>query len=63
MQAGALSGLEALVTGGGTGIGAACAAALTAAGARVTVMGRREAPLRAMVERGMAEAALPGDVT
>ncbi|WP_270936688.1 SDR family NAD(P)-dependent oxidoreductase, partial [Falsiroseomonas oryzae] len=36
---------------------------LTAAGARVTVMGRREAPLRAMVERGMAEAALPGDVT
>jgi NAD(P)-dependent dehydrogenase (short-subunit alcohol dehydrogenase family) len=63
MQAGALSGLDALVTGGGSGIGAACAVALTAAGARVTVMGRREAPLRAMVEAGAAAAALPGDVT
>jgi NAD(P)-dependent dehydrogenase (short-subunit alcohol dehydrogenase family) len=63
MRTGALSGLEALVTGGGTGIGAACAAALTEAGARVTVMGRREAPLREMVARGHAAAALPGDVT
>jgi NAD(P)-dependent dehydrogenase (short-subunit alcohol dehydrogenase family) len=58
-----LTGLEALVTGGGTGIGAACAAALTASGALVTVMGRREAPLRAVVERGEAAFALPGDVT
>ena len=49
MERGALQGLEALVTGGGSGIGAACAAALTAAGARVTVMGRREALLRAVV--------------
>ncbi|WP_137180138.1 SDR family NAD(P)-dependent oxidoreductase [Roseomonas sp. AR75] len=63
MRTGGLSGLEALVTGGGTGIGAACAAALTACGARVTVMGRREAPLRAVVERGDAAALLPGDVT
>jgi NAD(P)-dependent dehydrogenase (short-subunit alcohol dehydrogenase family) len=63
MQTGALSGLAALVTGGGTGIGAACAAALTQAGARVTVMGRREAPLRAVVARGHAAVALPGDVT
>jgi NAD(P)-dependent dehydrogenase (short-subunit alcohol dehydrogenase family) len=63
MRTASLSGLEALVTGGGTGIGAACAAALTEAGARVTVMGRREAPLRAVVERGHAAAALPGDVT
>ncbi|WP_372622719.1 SDR family NAD(P)-dependent oxidoreductase [Falsiroseomonas sp.] len=63
MQAGALTGLDALVTGGGSGIGAACAAALTAAGARVTVMGRREAPLRAMLKRGDAAVALPGDVT
>jgi NAD(P)-dependent dehydrogenase (short-subunit alcohol dehydrogenase family) len=60
---GPLGGLEALVTGGGTGIGAACAAALTAAGARVTVMGRREAPLRAVVERGDAAMALTGDAT
>ena len=58
-----LEGLEALVTGGGSGIGAACAAALTAAGARVTVMGRRQEPLQAMVARGHAAAALPGDVT
>jgi NAD(P)-dependent dehydrogenase (short-subunit alcohol dehydrogenase family) len=58
-----LEGLEALVTGGGSGIGAACAAALTAAGARVTVMGRRLEPLQAMVARGHAAAALPGDVT
>lgn len=60
---GSLAGLEALVTGGGSGIGAACAAALTAAGARVTVMGRREAPLRTVVERGDAAATLQGDVT
>jgi NAD(P)-dependent dehydrogenase (short-subunit alcohol dehydrogenase family) len=63
MRTGTLSGLEALVAGGGTGIGAACAAALTSAGARVTVMGRREAPLHAVVERGEAAVALPGDVT
>ena len=63
MRSGALDGLGALVTGGGSGIGAACAVALTEAGARVTVMGRREAPLRAMVERGAAAAALIGDVT
>jgi len=61
MNARALAGLEALVTGGGTGIGAACAAALTAAGAHVTVLGRRDAPLRAVVERGDAAAMLAGD--
>lgn len=63
MQERPLHGLRALVTGGGTGIGAACAAALTAAGAHVTVMGRRETPLHAAVERGHAAAALVGDVT
>jgi NAD(P)-dependent dehydrogenase (short-subunit alcohol dehydrogenase family) len=63
MRTGSLSGLGALVTGGGSGIGAACAAALTASGAHVTVMGRREAPLRAVVQRGDAAAFLPGDVT
>lgn len=40
-----LGGLHAVVTGGGTGIGAAIAHALAAEGARVTVIGRRMAPL------------------
>lgn len=60
---GSLAGMQALVTGGGSGIGAACAAALTGAGAVVTVLGRREAPLRAMVDRGAAADFLVGDVT
>lgn len=37
---------HALVTGGGTGIGAAIALALAGEGATVTVAGRREGPLR-----------------
>jgi NAD(P)-dependent dehydrogenase (short-subunit alcohol dehydrogenase family) len=36
---------HAVITGGGTGIGAAIAAALAAEGARITVMGRRLKPL------------------
>ncbi|GAA0573220.1 SDR family NAD(P)-dependent oxidoreductase [Craurococcus roseus] len=59
---GALAGRRALVTGGGTGIGLACARALTAAGARVTVLGRREAPLRAALEGGAAAAWVSADV-
>jgi len=42
----ALAGRHAVVTGGGRGIGAAIAGALAAAGARVTLMGRSEMPLR-----------------
>ena len=42
-----LSDKHAVVTGGGTGIGAAVAAALAAGGARVTLMGRRLEPLEA----------------
>lgn len=49
------------MSGGGTGIGLACARALTQAGAEVTVMGRREAPLRAAVEAGAARLFLVGD--
>lgn len=62
MQIGTLQGRTALVTGGGSGIGAACAAALTAAGARVTVLGRREAPLQARVAAGEAAALIAADI-
>ncbi len=57
-----LTGRTALVTGGGTGIGLACAAALTGAGARVTVLGRRAEPLAAAVAAGAAAEALAADV-
>jgi NAD(P)-dependent dehydrogenase (short-subunit alcohol dehydrogenase family) len=58
-----LSGYHALVTGGGTGIGRATAAALTASGARVTVVGRRAAPLQDAVTAGHAEFTATADVT
>ncbi len=45
MADGALEGQGVLVTGGGTGIGRACAAALAADGAVVTICGRTEATL------------------
>ena len=41
-----LAGRTALVTGGGSGLGAAIARALHAAGAHVVVVGRRATPLR-----------------
>ncbi len=43
--AGNLENVHALITGGGTGIGAAIAARLGASGARITVAGRRREPL------------------
>lgn len=46
-----LLGHHALVTGGGTGIGAAIAAALAHEGASVTVVGRRAEPLRQTIKR------------
>ena len=46
-----LDGTHAVVTGGGTGTGAAIAEALAHAGAKVTVMGRREAPLREVAKQ------------
>jgi NAD(P)-dependent dehydrogenase (short-subunit alcohol dehydrogenase family) len=49
--AGGLEGRAVLVTGGGTGIGAACATALVADGAAVTICGRRADVLEAAAER------------
>jgi NAD(P)-dependent dehydrogenase (short-subunit alcohol dehydrogenase family) len=49
-----LSGKHALVTGGGTGLGRQMADALAEAGARVTICGRRAAPLKAAAEAAVA---------
>ena len=46
-----LEGRHALITGGGTGIGAACATHLHAAGAKVSLLGRRVEPLREVAGR------------
>lgn len=54
---------HALVTGGGRGIGRAIAAALTGAGAAVTVLGRQEAPLKEAVAAGDAKGYAVADVT
>ena len=55
----------AIVTGGGTGIGAACAVALARAGWRVVIAGRRPAPLESLVAEHPELALLPrpADVT
>jgi NAD(P)-dependent dehydrogenase (short-subunit alcohol dehydrogenase family) len=45
------AGRTALVTGGGSGLGAAIAAHLVGAGARVVLVGRRPEPLRETAER------------
>ena len=54
---------HALVTGGGTGIGAAIARQLAADGARVTLLGRRPAPLHAVAAQIPGAAVAVGDVT
>jgi len=58
-----LADKRALVTGGGRGIGAAIAAALTAQGAAVTVLGRTEATLARAVSDGIAAGYVVADVT
>jgi 7-alpha-hydroxysteroid dehydrogenase len=49
--AGNLQGYSVLITGGGTGIGAGCAAALVADGAAVTISGRRAEVLETAAEK------------
>src|SRR5688500_17088298 len=61
-----LSGRRALVTGGSSGIGAAMAAALGRAGARVLLVARRERELAAAAQRlreqGVQAEVLAGDL-
>ena len=57
-----LEGRHALITGGGTGIGAAAAAHLHAAGAKITVTGRRLEPLQETAKR-LGGYAISCDVT
>jgi 7-alpha-hydroxysteroid dehydrogenase len=61
--AGGLEGKAALVSGGGTGIGFACAAALVADGATVTICGRTETTLQDGVDRLTKIADLGGDAS
>ncbi len=58
-----LEGRHAVVTGGGRGIGLAIAAALSGAGAHVTVLGRSEASLQEAVAAGHAKRKAVVDVT
>jgi NAD(P)-dependent dehydrogenase (short-subunit alcohol dehydrogenase family) len=58
-----LAGKHAIVTGGGTGIGAAIALALAEAGAKVTITGRRAAPLDDVAKKHANIATLVADVT
>jgi meso-butanediol dehydrogenase / (S,S)-butanediol dehydrogenase / diacetyl reductase len=57
-----LSGKIALITGGGSGIGAACARLFARSGASVIIMGRRATPLR-MVAEETGGIAVQGDTT
>jgi NAD(P)-dependent dehydrogenase (short-subunit alcohol dehydrogenase family) len=57
-----LRGQHAVITGGGTGIGAAIARALAAEGAKLTLVGRRREPLEKIATETRALVA-PADVT
>ena len=60
---GALSGTHALITGGGTGIGAAIARALAAEGAAISIAGRRKAPLDEVAASLPKATAIVADIT
>ena len=63
-QAFGLQDRHVLITGGGSGIGLGMAQCFAAAGARMTIVGRREEPLRAACARlGAAAAYVAADVT
>jgi NAD(P)-dependent dehydrogenase (short-subunit alcohol dehydrogenase family) len=58
-----LAGKHALITGGGTGIGAAIARRLSAAGAALSLAGRRRAPLEHMAAHLPDTTAIVADIT
>jgi NAD(P)-dependent dehydrogenase (short-subunit alcohol dehydrogenase family) len=58
-----LDGRHALITGGGTGIGAAIARTLAGAGAAVSIAGRRAGPLEAVAANLPRAKAIVADVT
>lgn len=59
----ALQDWHALVTGGGTGLGAAIARGLAAQGARLTIAGRRKEPLQEVAASLPGTAVVQADVT
>jgi NAD(P)-dependent dehydrogenase (short-subunit alcohol dehydrogenase family) len=60
---GILDGKHVLITGGGTGIGAAIARSLAEAGAAVSLVGRRPQPLQIMARSLPKAAAIVADIT
>jgi len=60
---GQLDHRHALITGGGSGIGAAIARALAGAGAAVSIAGRRKAPLDAVASSLAKATAIVADIT